>query len=418
MGQKADRMPRTPFLDALRDDLHHLYDAEHLRASPLAAICGVENRFDTATALRTILIDAIECLKPDDDTPPDGRGWLVYEALSGCYVQQLGQKVVADQLGISVRHLRRELRSAAEALADDLWQKHCRDMTPQGEPSLEEPSLPQYEELAWLRDLPPTHPVALGPAVREVFDLARPLASERNVRLVSTIGDDVPALAVHSVALTQALLSVLTVAVARSESGGEVRVSAAPSGWDVDVGLDSTAEADGRAVDSSADPNDTANLELAGQIALLCGGALRVPAHHGARFGATLSLPALEQVPVLAIDDHPDTLRLLRRYTTGTRYRLLETNDVEEALSLATSIRPEVIVLDVLMPKVDGWRVLARLREHPLTRGVPTIVCTIMAQRNLALSLGASDFLKKPITRHSFLAALERQVVPRATELR
>jgi CheY-like chemotaxis protein len=69
-----------------------------------------------------------------------------------------------------------------------------------------------------------------------------------------------------------------------------------------------------------------------------------------------------------------------------------------------------VIVLDVMMPRIDGWEMLGRLRSNRATSHVPVIVCTIMAQEELALSLGAAGFLKKPVTRQDFLAALDRQV--------
>ena len=59
------------------------------------------------------------------------------------------------------------------------------------------------------------------------------------------------------------------------------------------------------------------------------------------------------------------------------------------------------------MPQTDGWRVLSQLRQHPVTADTPVIVCTILAQQALALSLGANAFLRKPITRQDFLAALD-----------
>ena len=65
-----------------------------------------------------------------------------------------------------------------------------------------------------------------------------------------------------------------------------------------------------------------------------------------------------------------------------------------------------------LRPVVDGWEVLARLREHPATYGVPIVVCTILAQEDLAMLLGAADFVRKPINQQSLLSALDRQLDP------
>jgi CheY-like chemotaxis protein len=68
-----------------------------------------------------------------------------------------------------------------------------------------------------------------------------------------------------------------------------------------------------------------------------------------------------------------------------------------------------VIILDVMMPDIDGWEILGRLRSHPSTSAIPVVVCTILAQEELALSLGASGFLLKPITRQALLEELDRQ---------
>ena len=413
MGQETDGLPRDAFLDALRDDLNHLYGAEHLRTSPLAVPLGVANRFDTASALRKILSEAIESLKPRDDTPPQARGWLVYEALFGCYVQQLGQKIVADQLGISVRQLRRELHSAAENLADELWRRYCSDGEPSGaagEPSDEklrrgdDPTI--YEELAWLRDAPPERPTALPQAVLEAFELAHALSAERGIQLVSTVPDGILALAVHPIALCQALLSLLTVAIAHTAPRGTVHVTARPAGWHVVARIESETQP---AMPSPMSDDDD-NLAVARHLAHLCSGSLLLSGTDGEPFSATLALPALEQVPVLAIDDHTDTLRLLQRYTAGTRFRLLTTGDVEEAFALAGRACLKAIVLDVMMPQMDGWHVLRRLQAHPAISDVPVVVCTILAQEALALSLGASDFIRKPVTRQALLAALDRLV--------
>ena len=132
-------------------------------------------------------------------------------------------------------------------------------------------------------------------------------------------------------------------------------------------------------------------------------------------FSVTLTLPALGRLPVLVIDDNADTVQLLERYVSGTRYVLIGAQDPEAALELAARFAPQMIVLDVMMPQVDGWRLLGRLRQEPLTAGLPVIVCTILAQEELALHLGASGFIRKPVTRQAFLEALDHQLAP-ATE--
>jgi CheY-like chemotaxis protein len=129
-----------------------------------------------------------------------------------------------------------------------------------------------------------------------------------------------------------------------------------------------------------------------------------------ATFRSILLLPALEGLPVLAIEDNVDVLQMLERFTAGTPYRLIGVNEPEQALTLAQKLAPQIIVLDVMMPKINGWKLLGRLRQHPATGRIPVIISTILPQEELALSLGANAFLRKPITRRAFLAALDQQV--------
>ena len=68
---------------------------------------------------------------------------------------------------------------------------------------------------------------------------------------------------------------------------------------------------------------------------------------------------------------------------------------------------PRGIVLDVMMPEVDGWQMLGRLRRHPVTGHIPILICSIVSQEELAFSLGARGFLRKPVTRKNLLDALE-----------
>ena len=67
-----------------------------------------------------------------------------------------------------------------------------------------------------------------------------------------------------------------------------------------------------------------------------------------------------------------------------------------------------MIVVDIMMPQVDGLQVLSRFRHHPMLGKIPVLVCSVLPQKDLAASLGASGFLQKPIRREPFLAALDQ----------
>lgn len=93
------------------------------------------------------------------------------------------------------------------------------------------------------------------------------------------------------------------------------------------------------------------------------------------------------------------------------RYQVIGTNEPENAHSLAEKVQPAVILLDVMMQNVDGWQVLSELRQDAQTAQIPIIVCTILPVAELALSLGASAFLQKPVTQQQFLQVFDDWVI-------
>lgn len=405
-----DKLKRNTFLEYLREALHHLYDPDQLRRSPLTDFFGVANRFDTASALRSILVEAIERLKPKDDSTAQERAWRIYDSLYYGYVQRLNQQAVADQLGLSARQLRREKHAALEVLADYLYQKfNLQDRIGDAastQAAAETSSIDQ--DLEWLTNAPVTRPLDLGQALLDVMELVRPLAARHSVRLESRLPGALPLVAVHPVAFDQILLNLFSLAITRA-AGSLVTLSVESRGWEALIQLQGTKLA------SSSPPvyeERSKRLQIARQLVEMSKGALAI-SDDAQGFAVKLTFPSMDQRSVIVIDDNPDTMSLFQRYAHGTRYQLITTRDPEQVLALAEKSSPYAIVLDVMMPDLDGWKLLGRLRQHPLTHRVPLIVCTILPQEELALSLGASAFLKKPVTRPDFLATLDQQAAPR-----
>jgi CheY-like chemotaxis protein len=252
----------------------------------------------------------------------------------------------------------------------------------------------------------------------QVVHLAEALAFQHRVRLELQMAEGLPLLPVHEVALSQALLNLLGAVIPCVSCGG-VSVSARRLSAEVEIRIEGTKPpADPRsALRQPVPAADVRCLDLAQQLVQLCKGRLTL-ASHDSGLMAVLTIPGLEQIPVLVIDDNADTLQLLRRYAVGTRYNVVTVQDPAQALSLAESLHPKIIVLDVMMPRIDGWRVLAGLRQHPPTERIPIVVCTILPQEEMAFALGASGFVQKPVTRQAFLSALDRQVALMETESR
>ena len=98
---------RSAFENELRTALTHLYDPAVLRDSLLVNRFGLDSRADAIVALRRILVEAIEALRPSDGAPPQSNAWRYYQILYGRYTEQFTQIEVSHDLGLSVRHLRR-----------------------------------------------------------------------------------------------------------------------------------------------------------------------------------------------------------------------------------------------------------------------------------------------------------------------
>ena len=101
-------------------------------------------------------------------------------------------------------------------------------------------------------------------------------------------------------------------------------------------------------------------------------------------------------------------LRLLRLYLAGAGYRVEVARDGEEGFTKAWQLQPSLITLDLLLPKVDGWDLLIRLKGEPATRDIPVVIVSIVEEQGKGFALGAADYLVKPVSREEMLQALQR----------
>ncbi|MCX7681602.1 MAG: GAF domain-containing protein [Anaerolineae bacterium] len=122
----------------------------------------------------------------------------------------------------------------------------------------------------------------------------------------------------------------------------------------------------------------------------------------------TVEQPIPGAKTILCVDDDEGVITLFRRYLSKKGYQVIgltrSTNVVERTLR----IRPFAITLDVMMPEKDGWQVIQELKTNPHTRDIPVIICSIVSDKEYGLSLGASDYLVKPVLEEDLIAALER----------
>jgi CheY-like chemotaxis protein len=416
----ANQAVDETLLDVLRHALNHLYDPEQLRSSPLIGFFAIEGHFPASRQLQHILLNAIQAMRPPAHEPSASVRRRIHQVLQLRYEQQFAQKEVAVQLGLSVRQYRRLQRAAVEALAFQLLEQHnlsapVAGMSVAATPSLGHSSdadqLP--ESLQWILSLSPTETTELGQVLPELLRLVEPLAA-RNEKQISFCSDYGPCnAAIHPLVFRQAMLHLLNSAILYTP-GSKINVTVNSDRVHVAVTVRVPGGAD---PPKSGSGDQTPGEDMVRQMLQACHASLVVNDAAG-EWQAALICDVVEQPPLLVIDDHPETTDLLQRYTEGTRYRLVACHDPKRALEMAQEHRPLLILLDVMMPDVDGWEVLSRLKQHEATAAIPVWVCTVLEQSELALSLGAGGFLRKPITRQALLAALDAQRADREQALR
>jgi CheY-like chemotaxis protein len=123
------------------------------------------------------------------------------------------------------------------------------------------------------------------------------------------------------------------------------------------------------------------------------------------------------QSTILAIDDDPTIHDLLTRFLSKQGFNVKTAISGLEGLRLAKELKPSAITLDVMMPGMDGWAVLNALKADPETADIPTIMMSMVHDRNLGYALGAADYLLKPIDRTQLLSVLQKYQLSQSSNL-
>jgi CheY-like chemotaxis protein len=111
---------------------------------------------------------------------------------------------------------------------------------------------------------------------------------------------------------------------------------------------------------------------------------------------------------VLVIDDDAMVRDLLQRFLGKEEFHVVSASEGEEGLRLARELHPDAITLDVMMPGMDGWAVLSALKADPDVSDIPVIMLTIVDDKNLGYTLGAADYLTKPVDHDRLVSLLEK----------
>ena len=108
------------------------------------------------------------------------------------------------------------------------------------------------------------------------------------------------------------------------------------------------------------------------------------------------------------VEDNPGAAALYERYLSTSEWDPVRLPHPRLATDWAASRDIDAVILDIMMSDTDGWTVLRALQADPRTRSVPVVICSVLKDTELARSLGAADYLTKPVSRLDLLKALRQ----------
>ncbi len=386
-------------LQLTKDALEHFYDLTHLQNHPFAQ--KVRRGDDTSKETRAQLLQrdlsrAIDMLDVNQPRASGSSPSRRYNVMQLRYVDMMTIQQISHELSISERQIHRDLRHSEEDLATILWSWYVEEAAADDEePEVSEPAYLEIEQLQ-------THfeTVDIKRLIFSARSSIEQLLSKRNVEVIFDLSPEPIMISTDSFIAKHVFINLLSVTVQRSE-GKSVRVTVKSSEDKTVLNVSFFAPINS---DESLINDITMAFihRLKWEVTQdICKGTRR-----------NIQLSFGKNMPtVLVIDDFEGLSRLLKRYLAGYQCRVIAATNGMSGLNLAREIQPSAVILDVMMPDMDGWEVLQRFQNHPDTQHIPVIICSVFNDPELAFALGASSFLSKPVKRNEIIKALRLENV-------
>lgn len=401
-------MERSAFYPSLKDLMPHLYDYAALETHPLSAAIDLPEGYQNSRGeyVQRLIMEAIQGLQPKGiklpHTAVEMRPYLI---LHKRYVEGINLHDLSASLCLSERQVRRDHNRALEALAGRLWDRFFGRLP---ENSIEQSMGGSAGGFAPRDRAYEIHPeeLDLNELVLGAAKVMQKRLLDEDVELELDLPDEPPQTINDRIILRQILFSLFKYAL-HLLSGKSICIvlekeGAIQFGFHVDANWKFWRE------EEYEDLLDSVHY-WSKKLHVTVQEDYPAPGQEGpARI--RLNLLRSRQPTVLVVDDQQPALRMYQRYLSRSGFKVVGVADPAQVVPLAHQIKPVLITLDVMMPKLDGWEILQALQLDEATRQIPVIICSAWEEPELAKSLGAAGFLKKPITQKDLLGMIDRVV--------
>jgi adenylate cyclase len=383
------------------------------------------------------------------------------EAKLGDLVQQLGAaRDAADEANRTkssfLANMSHELRTPLNAIigVTEMLQEDARDLKREDElEPLDRVARAARHLLALINDILDLSKIEAGrmelhlesfpvaPLIHDVVNTIETLAARNANRIVVECGPEVGIMHSDQMRVRQTVLNLvsnankftergtITISLQQQQDAGRAWTTIAVT----DSGIGMTPEQMGKLFQefSQADSATTRQyggtglgLAISRRFCQMMGGDIAVESTPGRGSTFTVRLPTIIGHPeivvaqdgsaptpsmaplILVVDDDPTVREVIGRFLERAGYSVVTAGGGKEGLRLAQELRPAAMTLDVMMPDLDGWTVLAAMKGDPTLADIPIVLMTIVDERNRGYSLGASDYLVKPVDRDKLIGVL------------
>ena len=394
-------MEQQTFSSLFKDLISRLYDRVAIETHPLASFFPVPEAASTrrAEVIQQLIVDEIEQLRPEGKEILQSPEWRPYLILEKRYIEGQDPHKIAQSLYIGDRQFRRDNSRALQALSLRVWQRYFQPADlPVGSEStdlFEEQA--SYELHAEQLDL--------NEVVQGVISLIERRLEIEDIQLELALAPSSLNVFTDRILLRQILLSLLNYVL---HLCGQSRLTLqTEAGRSLSICI--LFEADEQWTGIQNDERDS--LEFARRLSERLPARLEEmypPQDTSGPAEIRLVFTVTRPRSVLVVDDQVAAQRMFQRYLSRANLEVVGITDPTQGLAMARKIQPALIVLDVMMPHVDGWEVLQTLLLDPDTQHIPVIICSAWGEPELARSLGAVAFLKKPVIQKDLLDVLVR----------
>jgi CheY-like chemotaxis protein len=407
-------MDRAEFQNDVKDILNHLSDPAYLENHNLISLFYTGDEAPLTTrmhAVRETFQKSINFLQPPEGTPSNATEWRCYKILNFRYFQLKEWHVIEEELGLSQRQVQRDLKKGMDALISILWDHYVSQN--QGIDQIDlanEEMIETYDQELIKEELKNWEIsydlINLSQILEQALQLCKSLLkTEFHERVDMGDVDGNLNVMVDQVLTKQGLYKVFSM-IGEGPEKLKVQVKTRKVNdffYEISFSF------------NSLNVRTIEHWSIAQLFFTIQGLRHHISEKDGIT-GISVILPVKKQISCLVIDDVESVRRLIERMLGSYGIQVFGADNYNNALNLIQLVKPDFILLDILMPKMDGWQMIKNLKSSPDTMEIPVIICSVLFEPELSQAVKAAAYIRKPINRLELIKTLQDLNLIKTTE--